>query len=272
MKSREKYFFDLNGYLVVPSVLAAGELEALRAEVRAMGVDDALARHGYLHAGFPRDYYDDDEWTGDDGYRYLKDSFLLDWGPAVRSLVAHPRIAPYLAAVVGPEYRLDHAYGIFARGRTGPHALHNGGTPFDPTQTYLVRDGRIFNSMVVVQFALKDQGPGDGGFCCVPGSHKASFPLPEGFEDLDQLDEDCRAQVVHVPVRAGDALIFTEAVTHGAFGWRGDHDRSALLYKYCHGSMQWERESPFVTEGHAWDDRQARVLAGPYAGGRPAVD
>ncbi|MFE7573145.1 phytanoyl-CoA dioxygenase family protein [Streptomyces sp. NPDC057521] len=271
MNGREQYLFDLNGYLVVRSVLKDTELGALRQEVSDYGVDAALEKHSYLHAGFPREYYDDAEWSGADGYRYLQDSYLLDWGPAVRSLVAHPKLGPYLEALVGAEYRLDHSYGIFARGRTSSHALHNGATPFDPTQTYLFQNGQMYNSMVVVQIALEDVNEGDGGFCCIPGSHKSNFPLPADFADLDDLDEECRAQVVHVPMKAGDAVIFTEAVTHGALGWRGAQDRSALLYKYCHGSVQWEKASPFVAGDHEWTDRQRRALTGPYIGGRPQV-
>lgn len=271
MLEQERYLFDLNGYLVLRSVLTADELAALRAEAAAAGIYDALAGHGYLHVGFPRDYYDDGSWTGKQGYRYSSDSYLLDWGPAVRSLVAHPRITDHLADLIGASYRLDHSYGVFARGRTGSHALHNGAVPFDPTQMYLCRDGRLYNSMLVVQFALADVGPGDGGFCCIPGSHKANFPLPGDLPPLDALTGEWRAAVRQVPMAAGDVLIFTEAVSHGALGWRGDGDRMALLFKYCAGAMQWEQGSPFVTPGHSWTPRQERIMTGPYVGGRPAV-
>jgi hypothetical protein len=271
MLDRERYLFDLNGYIVLKGVLTSAELDALRAEVRHAGVDDALRTQKYLHAGFPQDYYDDGEWTGEDGYRYASDSFILDWGPSTRSLVAHPRLLSYLSALVGADFRLDHAYGIFSRGRTRSHALHNGGTPFDPTQMYLFRDGRMHNSMVVVQFALTQVGPDDGGFCCIPGSHKANLPLPAEMPSLDELDDEWSVHVRHVTMDPGDVLIFTEAVTHGALGWRGSGDRMALLYKYCQGSLQWEKDSPFVSEGHTWTPIESRVMTGPYAGGRASV-
>jgi hypothetical protein len=272
MDAVERYLFDLNGYLVLRSVLSQTEVRALRDEARGAGIDEALNTHKYLHAGFPPGYYDDDSWTGVDGYRYVSESYLLDWGPAVRSLVAHPRLLPYLAELTGPDFRLDHSYGVFSRGHTGPHALHNGGKPFDPTQMYLYRDGRIYNSMLVVQFALSDVRPGDGGFCCIPGSHKANFVLPAELASLEPSDEDCQAQIRHVPMGTGDVLLFTEAVTHGALGWQGADDRMALLFKYCSGAMQWEQRSPFVSPGHRWTPTQAQVMTGPYAGGRAAVD
>lgn len=271
MFERERYLFDLNGYVVLRSVLSAAELDALLSEVHAAGIDDALQSRSYLHAGFPQDYYDDAEWTGAGGYRYASDSFILDWGPSIRSLVAHPRLVGHLTELVGPGFRLDHAYGIFSRGHTRAHALHNGATPFDPTQMYLCRDGQIHNSMVVVQFALTTVGPEDGGFCCIPGSHKANFAVPSDMPPLDELDDEWRTNVRRVPMEPGDVLIFTEAVTHGALGWRGHGDRMALLYKYCHGALQWERDSPFVSPGHTWTPVESRVMTGPYAGGRSPV-
>jgi phytanoyl-CoA dioxygenase PhyH len=267
----ERYLFDLCGYLVVKSVLGPADISALRSEVRDAGIDHALVAARYLHAGFPADYYDTGEWTGEDGYRYMSDSFVLDWGPATRSLVAHSRLLGYLTALLGEGFRLDHAYGVFARGVTRSHPLHNGGTPFDPTQMYLCREGRIHNAMVVVQFALTETGPGDGGFCCIPGSHKSGFPLPAGMPSLEDLDEDWAVHIRHVPMAPGDVLIFTEALTHGALAWRGKGDRMALLYKYCHGALQWERQSPFLAGQHSWTPEQQRVLTGPYAGGRPVV-
>ena len=220
MREDERYLFDLNGYLVLQSVLSGAELDALRAEVVNVGVDTALDEHGYLHAGFPVDYYDPGP-GGTAEYRYVAQSYLLDWGQAARSLVAHPGVSDYIAALVGDSYRLDHAYGIFSRGKTAPHALHNGAVPFDPSQMYHCTGSEIFNSMIVVQFALSDVGPGEGGFCCIPGSHKASFPLPSGAPPLDELDGEWKSVVRQVPLRAGDVLIFTEAVTHGAMGWTG---------------------------------------------------
>jgi hypothetical protein len=268
---RERYLFDVRGYIVVRSVLSATDIDELRDEIRAAGIEEALGGGGYLHVGFPHDYYDTANRTGELGYRYACGSFILDWGAKIRSLVAHPRLLPYLSALVGPEFRLDHAYGVFSRGRTDSHALHNGGTPFDPTQMYLCREGRLYNSMVAVQFALSGVTSGDGGFCCIPGSHKANFPLPMALASLDDQDGDGRAAVCQVALGPGDALIFTEALTHGALGWNGAGDRMALLFKYTHGAMQWERKSPFVSPGHPWNPVEQMVLTGPYAGGRVPV-
>ena len=43
----------------------------------------------------------------------------------------------------------------------------------------------------------------------------------------------------HIPMKAGDAVIFTEALTHGTIPWQGEAERRLLRYLYCpamHGS------------------------------------
>ena len=174
--------------------------------------------------------------------------------------------------LIGEDCRLDHQYAIFmARGHVfaGGHALHNGGVPFDGSQSYQVREGRIHSGLTVVSFALSDAPSGAGGFCCIPGSHKSRFPLPEGWDDL----EEPTGLVQQVPMAAGDALIFTEAITHGCLPWSAAHERRSLLFKYCPGYMQWERNSPFVNvEAYDWNERQRKLLRPPYAGRRDPID
>ena len=67
----------------------------------------------------------------------------------------------------------------------------------------------------------------------MPGSHKASFTLPER--------PDSRL-AVEVPLAAGDLVVFTEALTHGTLAWRGPGIRRTLLYKYSPGSSTWAED------------------------------
>ncbi len=265
MNETQRYLFDLNGYLVLRNVLSSEELAALNGAVDAAGVPQLLERTSYVHTGFPAlETPNEDEAAGPVD---IVNGLLTDWGQEFRNLVDHPTVLPCLEAMLGPGLRLDHSYAIFMRtgaGATSPHHLHNGGTPFDPSQYYLVRDGQIFNGLVVVSFALTDVGPDDGGFCVIPGSHKSNFPMPSEIREI----VDATPPVVHVPLSAGDAVIFSEAVTHGSIPWIAAHERRALLYKYAPGFAQWERQSPWANMHHAWTPQQLNLLRGPYAGGR----
>ena len=78
--------------------------------------------------------------------------------------------------------------------------------------------------------ALKDVNPGDGGFICVPGSHKANMHYKPPVDS---------PLVVNPSLRAGDMLIFTEALVHGTTTWTSSKQRRSLLYKYSPGHSTW---------------------------------
>jgi ectoine hydroxylase-related dioxygenase (phytanoyl-CoA dioxygenase family) len=88
----------------------------------------------------------------------------------------------------------------------------------------------MYNGLVGVQWALVDHPPGEGGFCCIPGSHRANFALPAAANP---------GLVVTVPLDAGDVLFFTEGLTHGTSAWTAPHDRLAMFYKYAPGHSCW---------------------------------
>ena len=99
---------------------------------------------------------------------------------------------------------------------TGGLGLTGGGTPHDSSGSVLFHGGRMFDGLVAVAWALVDHPVVRGGFCCVPGSHRANFTLPS------TRDPDFEAPV---PMAAGDVLVFTEALTHGTLPWRGEPRR-----------------------------------------------
>lgn len=90
---------------------------------------------------------------------------------------------------------------------------------------------------VVVAYNLADVGPGDGGFGCVPGSHKANHFLPEAFRNSGKALS--AGVAVASPAPAGSAIIFTEALTHGTLPWRAKHQRRTLFYKYHQVRCVW---------------------------------
>ena len=111
----------------------------------------------------------------------------------------------------------------------GGHLLHGGGVERqDFSQTYTFKYGQMFCGLTAVEFQLADEGPGDGGLAVIPGSHKANYPLPEKLS----LYEEHREYVKEVHSQVGDAIIFTEALTHGTLVWQGEHQRRTLIYKY----------------------------------------
>jgi ectoine hydroxylase-related dioxygenase (phytanoyl-CoA dioxygenase family) len=256
MTTEDRYLFDLRGYLVVRHALTRGEVRRLNAAIDALPEALRGGDHTHVHRGLTRT-----EENGDASIR----ASMFDWGAPFRELVGHPSLNGYLVDLLGEGFRLDHQYAVFQRagGAAGPaNPLHNGGTPYNPTCAYVVRDGRIHNNLLVVSIALTDVEARAGGFCCIPGSHKSEFPLPPRLRGMVVA-----TAIVEQPVlAAGDALIFTEALTHGALPWTAAHERRAVLLKYSAAHVQWHPDP--VPIDHDWTPAQLRILRPPYVRGR----
>lgn len=248
---QERYLFDLQGYLVVPGALAAGELAALNA-ILDRRITQEMPRDATTH-------------------RFWAPGGLLGWGAPYRDLIDHPRILPYLEEFIGGDARLDHDYGdVLRRGHSPIGAsLHGGATPFDPLMAYQHRDGRSRCGLMVVAYNLHDVNPGDGGFGAVAGSHKSNVGFPSEWIGLDQ-PHPCVTRVV---APAGSAIIFSEAMTHGALPWTGRHERRTLFYKYSPGSMSWAADFYRADNYPDLTARQRAFLESPNAryGGRPTA-
>ena len=62
-------------------------------------------------------------------------------------------------------------------------AVTESGEPAWPL-AYTFRHGQMRNALLTVCMQLRDARDGDGGFCIVPGSHKANFAVPPALADL----------------------------------------------------------------------------------------
>ena len=224
MNDTDKFFFDLKGFAILKGVLSPAEVERCNA---------AIDKHA--------DHFFQTERTLEGASKTLGGTNKQKWMEGMLAweqpycepfceLLIHPRIQPYLNTLLGRNYRLDHGPLVLAMDKgDGGHYLHGGGVERqDFEQTYTFKFDQMFCGLTVVEFQLADEGPGDGGLAVIPGSHKANFPLPEQLS----LYEAYQEHVKEVHTQAGDAIIFTEALTHGTLVWQGQHQRRSLLYKY----------------------------------------
>ena len=247
MDDFERYRFDLNGYLALPGALAPGRRGA--AERRDGRADRGGRARRRAHPPVRG---------------------VLDWGPEVRALIDHEPILPYPRGDPRAGFRLDHDYADLIRHGKGPIGtkLHGGAMPYDAGQSYTFVEGRPRSGLLVVAYNLCDVNPGDGGFGCVPGSHKANLPFPETWKELEVDEELDLVRAVTGP--AGTAIVFTEAMTHGTLPWRGAGERRTLFFKYdpgpyAYGAAFYDRDRwPDLTE------RQRAILKRPTPDTRAA--
>jgi ectoine hydroxylase-related dioxygenase (phytanoyl-CoA dioxygenase family) len=266
MTEHELYLFDLRGYLVVENALTPEEVRAANAALDHYRDDIKPRAPEYSLSGSSATL------KGEKGRLEIHRSLLeLDppWCEPFRRMLAHPHIVPYLNELLGSGFRLDHGPGLIAmdKGCEG-HVLHGGGEPYDPSQFYVMKNGRIFNGLTVVSFQLTDVHPGDGGFCCIPGSHKSNYRCPQDIKQYE-VYPDCIHQVA---APAGAAVLFTEALTHGTLPWKGAGERRSILFKYSPGFLAWGRYSPHPERLlDQLAPEQRAVLEPPYRTNRPAI-
>ena len=274
MNEEEAYLFDLRGFIVVKNALQPNQ------------IDDLSRRLEAHRSSNPSPILGSDRTILDDDTGAWSAPSLLELGGAYLDLVNLPTIAPYLTKLLGEHYRLDHDYAKIDSKmpeREKTLYLHGGGQgaggpadlvgPSDGGQCfYRYSNGRFFNGLVAVAFELDDVQASDGGFACVPGSHKSNIGLPAAWRHSetpaavpDFVQRDAAA--------AGDAIIFTQACAHGPVPWAGKpgSERRTLFYKYCPHAVAW---SPCYYNADNYPDlsaEQQQLLMPPSAFGNHAV-
>ncbi|MQC82614.1 MAG: hypothetical protein DWG79_01975 [Chloroflexi bacterium] len=266
MDEYEKYFFDLNGYLVVENALTPEEVAAC---------NEAIDQNTERIQERPKEQSLSGESTTLKGKQGRGDlggmlTWPKPWCQPFRDLLAHPVMVPYMLELLRDGFRLDHLYGIVMREGAEGHVLHGGGTADDLTHLYQFHNGKMRCGLTVVAWALTDCNPGDGGFACIPGSHKSNYSTPR---DVALLDRDLGV-VKQVAASAGSAIIFTEALTHGTLPWRASHQRRSILYKYSPGPLTYART--YLPRGveeclDEFTPEQRALLEPPYRPNRPRI-
>lgn len=235
MTEAEIYEFDLNGYIVYRNILSSEEVRDMNQVIDAHQTKAGQEKEGSFS--------------------------FLDLAPCFMALMAHPRTLQIIRVMIGDWLRLDHAYGLQMTKTTEiSENLHGGPRADHGEHEYQWVEGKMYNGLIVVMYALEAVNPGDGGFICVPGSHKANLHYRPPVDSH---------LVVNPSLRAGDMLIFTEALVHGTRLWKSDHRRRSLLYKYSPGHSTWaEADSLAPYRNLATTDLQRDLLRPPSVGGR----
>lgn len=226
MSHDEKFLFDLLGFVVVRDVLSKEQLRLANEAIDAMELNASPEYFGQSQA-----------LAGKNSSTRLGNSQDLLSLPKphcdpFREMLAHPKTTPHLNTILGEGWRLDHGPGLIAMDKGCSGGMLHGNFDNAP---YFYREGKIFTGLCVIEYLLADEGPGDGGISAIPGSHKANLACPQEMLRWEKYQE----YVTEINGKAGDAIIFTEALTHGTLPWNGDHQRRAILYKFNAGHMSW---------------------------------
>ena len=255
---KEFYFWDLCGHLVVPNVMTPEDLELANEAIDRfedqISVGEELARGSKSLAGTGRPILG--------GLLTLPEPYCEPF----RKMVAHPAVVHRLNWMGGSGFRCGGASAFCAVKGTSGHSLHDANEPLVPSRSYVFKNGRSYCEAVTVAWQLRDVTEADGGFACVPGSHKAQYRLPGGVRSCD----DHMGLATHPVMKAGDVLFFMDgAQTHGALAWHTDIPRRGILIKYS--SRNFNRSGGAMAQPDArWGDlldgmtdAQMAVMRGP---------
>lgn len=267
MTDREKFLFDLQGYLVVREFLSPEEVDALNRSVDAnahrIGEDgNSVTAGSTTLAG-----------THKRGIFTGMLTWDQPWSQPFRDLLAHRKAIPYLNAIHGRGWRIDHAPFILTGTRGAEGLVIHGSTAhhFDGSQYYTYANGQMRCGMVVFQYQLHEVRAGDGGLCVIPGSHKANFRCPDGIRRWEE-DQDI---VRDIPCNAGDMVIFNEATLHGTLPWTSDRERRSLLVRYSPKYLHFAGgfyETSFPEWTQELTEAQRATLEPPYIYNRPLIE
>jgi ectoine hydroxylase-related dioxygenase (phytanoyl-CoA dioxygenase family) len=233
----QRFLFDNQGYLHLRGALGAGEVAELRALVDQNKDADITAIN------------EDPSYAANQLNRPL--SRMLDADTRFARLLDHPAAEPYLVEFLGQDYRhIDNDLYFTYPGYKG--GQWHRGVQAHPTGH--VVDGQFICPMVKVFYCLTDVGPGQGEFVVVPGSHKSRYEI-----DINRLD--LPGQRLFDDVRAGDLVVFNEALLHNGRPNPSDKTRITLIVNFGRAEAgPWPGYSPRQATLDAVSERQRRIL------------
>ena len=262
MNESERYLFDLQGFLYIPSLLSSDE--AARLHVAALELEQhALSCRNnstQWQAVWGHKYWQNEEHSyfanlsGEANKETLMVEDFWLYPNAFDFLIGHYRTMSYVNRIIQKEISINNSElrirypNNFSRMHMG-HAHGRG-----PKYRYEVVDGEIQATMVRMIYFLHDVAMDEGPTCFVPGSHRNALPVPVETKSVEE-----ETGVVGLPVKAGDGILFTEACRHGGFTNRSDKTRYTLHVGYGPHFLKSQNISTMDEEVHVTDELLARL-------------
>ena len=229
----ENYLFDLQGFLLLENALTAEEVTELNAGIDAILPIQPDEWHGYIHAR-------------GSSTNNIQLHQIYEAGEPFERLIDHPSWIDKVKHFVGGEGTFDHwpsplfideDFAIIRKTGEGTR-MHSGGHIGVKRTQFRYHNGRFQCGQINILIPLTDMGPGDGATMVVPGSHKQNFQHPDydnmGIRgEVDATDNALAA--VEVNCKAGDAILFVDALCHGSARRINPGERRVLIYRYGPG-------------------------------------
>lgn len=232
----DAYLFDLRGYLHLKQAVTQEHLDKMNHTIDQLMALDPPLKNGEWYGHL---------WThnygGAEGINFQQ---IYEAGEHFEQLIDHPSWINYILNFVGGQGTFDHHHGpvfideCFANVREAGQAigLHSGGYKLTKRTKFDFKNGQFGCSQVNILMALTDIGPGDGGTMLIPGSHKGNIEHPQlathSMSDGQTRSVDGVEGAIEVAMKAGDVLLFVDAISHGSAKRMNDGQRRILVQRY----------------------------------------
>ena len=228
---RDKYFFDLNGFLLLKGALSAVEVSDLNAALDALLPIELGEWKGRVHGH---------NFADNDGVNLQQ---IYEGGAAFEKLIDHPSWIEKVKCFVGGADTFDYNHGplfideCFANIRGPGEAIgfHSGGHEGAKRTQFRFFNGRFHCGQINILMALTDIKSGDGATMIVPGSHKANFPHPDAERNRmrgNNSSVDDVEGAIEIHMDAGDAILFVDALSHGSAERVNPGERRIIVFRY----------------------------------------
>lgn len=230
----DDYLFDLQGFLVLNSAIDPVHLAQLNQCIDDIPPLESNQWYGYVH----RQKQDEEDHASKFGINLQQ---IYEAGEPFERLIDHPRWIELVKHYVGGEGTFDVYQGpvfvdeafVNLRGPGQAINLHSGGHDGVKRTQYRYYNGRFQCCQINILIALTDMNPGDGATVVIPGSHKSNLPHPHyknqqwGKEGADMIEG-----ATEVNLKAGDVLLFVDALAHGAAERVNPGQRRICVFRY----------------------------------------
>ena len=211
----ERFFFDNNGYLILPNFLEPKHVNQLK---------DALDRavRNRRQPGYRREHptaYPDDLQGVNSRIFHL-----LDEDPRFLELMDYPPMMAYVRGLLSPRPHLHATDGIV---EVECSAGHGAGWHTDGQDGFRTLGAQIPLLQLKVGYYLSAMSaPNQGNLTLVPGSHKATLEP----DQKDLRSSDLFPGTLQICGPPGTAVLFHNAVWHTGGPWMKPNGRRIMLY------------------------------------------
>ena len=243
---KQKYDFDRNGWLLVPSVLSDAEVAAMR---------EFCER---LHAE-PNSIPEPERCTLGGPVQKLADH------PAVVGLLNEFLAYPPVASEECYGFRLEETALIFGTGEQQTTPQAGNGLFRLPGDSHLYRcvPGRGWSGLTRARWELTEVTADTNDVRFIAGSHKAAYPMPEVMQDMNASLWDTYA------CPAGSLILFTESIsmTIARGHANTDAERVCIANLYNTVASRWSNWLPHPSLVSAMPPKRQTLFRETYAGG-----